>query len=433
MQVRSSITITAPEPAIVPAAASASIASATSRPSGPSTGAEAPPGMIALSARPSGDAAAAALDQVAQGRATSAARSCRGAATWPESESRRVPLLCSVPSSAYFSRAHAQDRAARSRASRRCSAASGAGTRRRRPGTAAWRSAGRARRSATTAAPSPRRRCRRRRRGAARSRACSPSRTARAPTRPRSRACCEGGAQHLVLGQVLAADVDEGRASARDREAHDQDALEQRVRVAQDQLAVLERARLGLVGVDDDVALGAGREEARLAAGREAGAAAAAQARGAELGDLLAASCLDGALQLRVAAVLPRRRRGRAGRRRRPAGRWPPGRCVGRTFRHAVPPVVGAARRRTTARRRPRGGSARGSARRPRRPGAQPQPPRHSTLRSVIVPSAVVSPCGCRARPRTASITSPAPHSAHERLVQTSITCVPTGSRKNMS
>ena len=89
------------------------------------------------------------------------------------------------------------------------------------------------------------------------------------------------------------------------RVAHDQDALEQRVRVAQQQLAILERSRLGLVGVDDDVARLGGGQEARLAAGGEAGAAAAAQARGRDgLDDLLARHRLDGALELRVAAVL---------------------------------------------------------------------------------------------------------------------------------
>ena len=60
------------------------------------------------------------------------------------------------------------------------------------------------------------------------------------------------------------------------------------MRVPQDQLAVLERARLGLVRVDDDVARFGWREEARLAPGREACASAAAEAGGGDgLDDLL--------------------------------------------------------------------------------------------------------------------------------------------------
>ena len=64
----------------------------------------------------------------------------------------------------------------------------------------------------------------------------------------------------------------------------DHDALDQLVRVPVHQLAVLEGARLGLVGVAAEVLLDvAVREEARLLAHREAGAAAAAQPRRLEL------------------------------------------------------------------------------------------------------------------------------------------------------
>ena len=91
--------------------------------------------------------------------------------------------------------------------------------------------------------------------------------------------------QHLELGAVLATDVDERRGRA-DRVAHDEDALDQRVRVSEHDLAVLERAGLGLVGVHAQVGrppvLG---QERRLAAGREPGAAAPAKARRVDLGD----------------------------------------------------------------------------------------------------------------------------------------------------
>ena len=86
-------------------------------------------------------------------------------------------------------------------------------------------------------------------------------------------------AQELELVQVLAADVDED-ALALDRVCGDQATLDQPVRDPEHDLAVLERARLRLVRVHDQI----GRlsrplcEEARLATRREEGAAAAAQA-----------------------------------------------------------------------------------------------------------------------------------------------------------
>ena len=76
-----------------------------------------------------------------------------------------------------------------------------------------------------------------------------------------------------------------------DRLGRDQRALEEAERDAEHDLAVLERARLGLVGVDHEVVrlgdLVRLRHEAPLAAGREEGAAAAAQVRGVELLDHL--------------------------------------------------------------------------------------------------------------------------------------------------
>ena len=54
MQVESSITMTPAEPAIVPAAASASGAHRRSSASGPRIGDEAPPGITALRLRPAG-------------------------------------------------------------------------------------------------------------------------------------------------------------------------------------------------------------------------------------------------------------------------------------------------------------------------------------------------------------------------------------------
>ena len=98
----------------------------------------------------------------------------------------------------------------------------------------------------------------------------------------------ERGDEHLELGLVLAADVDED-VRRLDRARRDQRPLEEAERDAEHDLAVLERARLRLVGVDHEVVrlvdLVRLRDEAPLAAGREEGAAAAAQVRGVELLD----------------------------------------------------------------------------------------------------------------------------------------------------
>src|SRR6185312_10850088 len=111
------------------------------------------------------------------------------------------------------------------------------------------------------------------------------------------------GVEDVGLRVVLAADEDEGVAGV-GGERGDRDPLDQLVRVALHQLAVLEGARLGLVGVAAEV-LGhfAAGQERGLFAHREAGAAAAAQARVFELlEDLVLLQLLVGALHRGVAA-----------------------------------------------------------------------------------------------------------------------------------
>ena len=89
----------------------------------------------------------------------------------------------------------------------------------------------------------------------------------------------ERGVEHVGLVRVLAADEDERLVGA-DRVGADDHPLDEQMRVLLHQLAVLERAGLGLVGVADEVLvhrpLG---DEGHLLAHREAGAAAAADAR----------------------------------------------------------------------------------------------------------------------------------------------------------
>ena len=76
--------------------------------------------------------------------------------------------------------------------------------------------------------------------------------TSTSPNRPAARASSTAAGEDLVLRQVLAADVDED-VRRLDRVRGDQAALDQPVRHLRHHLAVLERARLGLVGVDDEV------------------------------------------------------------------------------------------------------------------------------------------------------------------------------------
>ena len=95
-----------------------------------------------------------------------------------------------------------------------------------------------------------------------------------------------------LLG-VLATDVDIGGRPANHPEV-DQHALDQHVRVAQDDLAVLKGPGLRLVAIDDEVALGPTGEERGLLAGGEACATTTAQVRGDHLVDQLLARHADG-------------------------------------------------------------------------------------------------------------------------------------------
>src|SRR5690606_17958368 len=103
------------------------------------------------------------------------------------------------------------------------------------------------------------------------------------------------------LGHELAADVvvADGRA---DRVACDRHALDQRVRVVAQNVAVMARAGFALVGVADEVLLPGRvrRHERELEAGREARAASAAETRRLDLLDDL------GAVELAVQHSLPR-------------------------------------------------------------------------------------------------------------------------------
>ena len=98
------------------------------------------------------------------------------------------------------------------------------------------------------------------------------------PRRPASRARVDRvGHARLGLG-VLAADVEVALRRA-GREGGDGHRLDRGERVALEQDAVLERARLGLVGVADEVVRlgGLGGHRGPLAAGREGRAAATEQ------------------------------------------------------------------------------------------------------------------------------------------------------------
>ena len=133
---------------------------------------------------------------------------------------------------------------------------------------------------ANRAAPSPRRRCRRRRRRrcADRSRRRSPGCSCRAGLRrrlPRSAASKRGtGSREELAANVVVAD---GRAHG---VAADRHALDERVRVVAQDVAIVAGAGLALVRVAHQVLLHrrVARHEAPLHAGGEARAAAAAQA-----------------------------------------------------------------------------------------------------------------------------------------------------------
>ena len=89
MQAVSSITITPPEPAIVPAAIKASKSMPTSISSAVSTFAEMPPGMTALSLRPP-HPFRIALDELRAGH-THRGLVEPGRWTWPQTENSLVP------------------------------------------------------------------------------------------------------------------------------------------------------------------------------------------------------------------------------------------------------------------------------------------------------------------------------------------------------
>ncbi len=107
-----------------------------------------------------------------------------------------------------------------------------------------------------------------------------------AAEQPRATSLVECAAQHLELVQVLAADVDEDALRA-DRVGGDEAALDQAVRCEPHDVAVLERARLGLVGVDDEVhgPPGVLGEQRCLAAHRESRSSSPSQDRVRDLVD----------------------------------------------------------------------------------------------------------------------------------------------------
>ncbi len=125
--------------------------------------------------------------------------------------------------------------------------------------------------------------------------------------------------QPLALADELAAHIDVAGVRAH-REAGDQAALDQQMRIVPHDLAVLAGAGLGLVGIDDEIvrpAVRLLRHERPFQAGREAGAAAAAQARRLHLVDDGVAALFEDRLGAVPGAARARALRGpsRAGRR----------------------------------------------------------------------------------------------------------------------
>ena len=138
------------------------------------------------------------------------------------------------------------------------------------------------------------------------------------PSSPSVAHLLERVAQDLELAQVLAADVDEDVLDPIACAVIRQPSISRCGRREHD-LAVLERARLRLVRVDDEVA-DALREEARLPAHREEGAAAAAQVRGQELLDRRPAAPSRAPSRATRSRRSPGTRRAGSGRaRRRPS------------------------------------------------------------------------------------------------------------------
>src|SRR5439155_5816043 len=214
---------------------------------------------------------------------------------------------------------------------------------------------------------------------------------------------------------VFAADVDEARRAA-DRARRDQHALDQRVRVTLEQVAVLERPRLALVGVDDEVhGPGVGlRNERPLRAGREARAAEPAEVRGLDV--------LDDGRGLHRLGLGPRLV---AARRPVPVERVgvlameAPGEdlFVGHTSPSRMRSIFTGVRFI----------SYRASS---WIKGAASHAQRHSTESSVTRPSSVVSPTSTRSRCLRCAMIDPSPARWQERLWQTDTTWRPGRSRK---
>ena len=117
------------------------------------------------------------------------------------------------------------------------------------------------------------------------------------------------GLQMLAFADELAADIDVAGMRAH-REACDQAALDQEMRIVPHDLPVLAGAGLGLVGIDDEIArspvLRFLRHEGPFHPGRESGTAAAAQARRLHLVDDPVAPLVDDRLGAVPGATTPR-------------------------------------------------------------------------------------------------------------------------------
>ena len=209
----------------------------------------------------------------------------------------------------------------------------------------------------------------------------------------------ELGADRGLLGAVLVADEHPALLGA-DREHAGEHPLDHEVRLLGQDLAVLERARLGLVGVADHVlGLGRlGRDDLPLGAGREPGAAHAPQARVLDRLDRVLGGELAGEHRPHDGVAFgggPRRRTDRSA-------------------------TIAAASWRGPAARRRRGPAARRRERRRPGPGARRRSPpgRCHTARCT-------RPRGPRSRRRrrsgrgSAAICSSAPCSQHDRSRQT--------------
>ena len=237
--------------------------------------------------------------------------------------------------------------------------------------------------------------------------------------------------ENVGLVGVLAADVDEG-AMDLGRPGRDHDPLDQHVRALLHQLAVLERARLGLVGVADEVLL-------HVAAWQEATPSGPSGSRRRRGRADRSRRCSRA--RRRAPSTAPS-----SASRSRPAARRP-GACsararrCGRTGASSVGARVGAAavaqllvlEHRTALRRSSMIRSASSSSSGPTYSplteaiGAMSHAPRHSNERT--------STSGCSAAAASiASKKSSAPRSEHEMLVQTYTSwCLGRGSSSNMS